>query len=188
MPARRLRRTWLALPETSRRRLVSVVGGESTGKTTLANALAHELPAVAVPETLRNWVTRKGRVPRADEQIEVLREHRLAEVEALAQPAPPQWVVSDSGPIMTAAYSVIYYNDDSLVAEARRMADQVALVVWCDADIPWTPDGAQRDGPHMREAAQDVLGQILLDSGLPFLSVSGTLDQRVAQVRDRLGI
>lgn len=176
------------MPEISGRRLVSVVGGESTGKTTLANALAQQLPAAAVPETLRDWVTREGRVPRADEQMEVLREHRLAEVEALTQPAPPHWVVSDSGPIMTAAYSIIYYNDHSLVAEARRMAEQVALVVWCGADIPWVPDGAQRDGPHMREAAQDVLGQILLDSDLPVLSVSGSLDQRVAQVRDRLGI
>lgn len=174
------------MPESPRRRLVSIVGGESTGKTTLADALVRQLPAVAVPETLRDWVIREGRVPRVEEQIEVLREHQLAETRALAQPTPPLWVVSDSGPIMTATYSIVYYGDHSLVAEATRASDSLALVVWCRADIPWVADGGQRDGPQMRDAAQEMLGKVLRDSGLPYLEVEGSLDERVDQVRARL--
>lgn len=161
---------------------MAVIGGESTGKTTLAHALARELPAATVPETLRDWVARHGRVPRAEEQRDVLRAHRSAELSALAQPTPPRWVVSDSGPLMTAVYSIVYYSDHSLVAEAADVTREAALVVWCGSDIPWVPDGNQRDGPDQRQAAQDVIGEVLRDSGLPFLAVHGTLDERVDQV------
>lgn len=170
------------MPDVGARQLVAVIGGESTGKTSLVRALARNLPGVAVPETLRAWVTRHGRVPTAAEQFDVMRAHRQAELELLAQPAPPLWVVSDSGPLMTAVYSIVYFGDHSLVAEATRLSGDVALVVWCDSDIPWVPDGNQRDGPHMRAAAQDAIGQVLDESGLPFLAVRGTVEQRVEQV------
>ena len=170
-------------PVSPARQLVSVVGGESTGKSTLAAALARDLPAAVVPETLRAWVELHGRVPRADEQRDVMRAHVRAEADALALPAPPAWVVSDSGPIMTAAYSIVYYDDDSLVSEAIELSAGLAVVAWCAADIPWVADGNQRDGPHMREQAQRVIGTLLADAGLPFVQVHGTVDQRVTQVR-----
>lgn len=171
------------MPDGEVRRLISVVGGESTGKTTLARALVSDLPAVTVPETLREWVDRHGRVPHADEQREVMRAHALAEIEALEAPAPPSWVVSDSGPIMTAVYSIIYYDDDSLVSEAIELSAGLAALVWCAADIPWVPDGNQRDGPHRRSQAQEVIGDLLANAVLPVVEVHGSVDQRVAQVR-----
>ena len=173
---------------TEPRQLIALVGGESTGKSTLAGALTRELPAVAVPETLRAWVERHGRVPRAEEQRDVMRAHHLAESAALAEPAPPAWVVSDSGPLMTAVYSILYYNDDSLAPEAIELCSGLAVVVWCAADIPWVPDGDQRDGPHRRSQAQEVLGELLDHAGLPVLQVHGSVDQRVAQVRAHLGV
>lgn len=176
------------LPDATARQLIAVIGGESTGKTSLVHALARELPGVTVPETLRDWVTRHGRAPSAAEQSEVMRTHRQAEAAVLAQPSPPQWVLSDSGPLMTAVYSILYYGDHSLVAEATRLSHDLALVVWCGADIPWVPDGEQRDGPHMRQAAQDVIGEMLGAYGLPYVHVRGSVAERVAQVRYSLGV
>ncbi len=49
-------------------RRIGLVGGEGTGKTTLASALAVALPACVVDESLRAFVEREGRTPRADEQ------------------------------------------------------------------------------------------------------------------------
>lgn len=171
------------MPNGQARRLISVIGGESTGKTTLARALVSDLPAVTVPETLREWVERHGRVPRAEEQREVMHAHALAEIEALEAPAPPAWVVSDSGPIMTAVYSIMYYDDDSLVPEALELSAGLAVLAWCATDIPWVADGDQRDGPHRRSQAQGVIRDVLANTGLPVLEVHGSVDQRVAQVR-----
>ena len=173
---------------------MSIVGGESTGKSTLALSLAEELPALVVPETLRGWVETRGRVPRADEQREVMLAHAEAEVRLLTEAARsarsnsagPAWVVSDSGPLMTAVYSILYYGDHSLVADAVALAGRSELVVWCADDIPWVADTDQRDGPHMRSAAQDVLGALLATAGLSYLRVTGPLPERVAQVRRQL--
>lgn len=187
--------------------LVSIVGGESTGKSTLALALAEELPALLVPETLREWVETHGRVPRPDEQRAVMLAHAEAEAQLLAQAqahaeesagvfesrsvgppgsAGPAWVISDSGPLMTAVYSILYYGDQSLVADAVALAGRSELVVWCADDIPWVADADQRDGPHVRSAAQDVLGDLLATAELPYLRVTGPLSDRVAQVRRQL--
>ena len=177
------------MPEPDRARLISVVGGESTGKSTLATALGDRLPATVVPEFLRRWVDRHGRVPRAAEQVAVMSEHRESEVSALlrASRTPPSWVVSDSGPLMTAVYSIQYYGDTSLLPTALEWTAQSARVVWCQDDFPWQPE-PQRDGSHARSRSQKILATIFAENpGLPVLAVRGSLEDRVETVLDHVG-
>ncbi len=167
--------------------LVSVVGGESTGKTSLATALGERMPALVVPESLRGWVDRHGRVPLAGEQRGVMAAHHEAERSALrtAPGAGLRWVVSDSGPLMTAVYSIQYYDDPSLLAEALRWTAGGAAVVWCQDDFAWEPD-PQRDGAHARTASQRILAEIFAaHPDLPMIAVSGPLEARVASVLDQ---
>lgn len=168
--------------------LIVLVGGESTGKSTLAHALARDLPAIEVAEVLREWVADQGRVPRPDEQWDVMDAQVERESEALDEAGHTgiPWVVSDGGAIMTAVYSSLYYSDESLTPAALRLARRARLVVWCDHDFPWVPDPEQRDGPEMRDAAQRIIAATLEPSGLPWLRVSGDLAARTAAVRRRL--
>ena len=159
--------------------LISVVGGECTGKSTLAAALGDALPAVVVSETLRDWVDAQGRVPERHEQEQVMATHRDSELSALRM---ARWVVSDSGPLMTAAYSIQYYGDDSLLPTAVQWTADSDLVVWCQADFAWQPD-PQRDGADARSATQRILAEIFDGNPrLPVLPVTGSLDERVAAV------
>lgn len=162
--------------------LISVVGGECTGKSTLATALGDTLPGVVVGEFLRQWVdTNDGRVPTAVEQAEVMGAHRAAEVAALRHGISP-WVVSDSGPLMTAAYSIQYYDDDSLLPLALEWTADSRWVVWCQDDLPWEPD-SQRDGIAARSESQRILASIFSGNPqLPVLPVHGSLDERLAAV------
>ena len=166
--------------------LLCVVGGESTGKSTLVSALARDLPGLELPETLRSWVEQRGGCP------------QQASRSRSCQPTPQRrkppgeagrlglrWVVSDGGTLMTAVYSIVYYDDDSLVDEAMTSTAFSRLVVWCAADIPWAAD-EMRDGPELRSAAQQVIGEVLESSGVPWLRVTGPVGQRVEQVRERL--
>ena len=65
---------------------IAIVGAESTGKSTLAAALAAALaqpggPRVAwVPELLREWCSRVGRTPQAHEQPGILRAQHASPV------------------------------------------------------------------------------------------------------------
>lgn len=171
------------MPEPAPAGLIAVVGGECTGKSTLAAALGERLPADLVPEHLRTWVDRHGRVPLAAEQAAVMAAHRRSELSALQQ-TRLRWVVSDSGPLMTAVYSIQYYGDDSLLARAVQWTARSGCVVWCQDDVAWQPD-PQRDGSAARATSQRILASVFAEHPqLPVLAVAGPLDARIAAVLD----
>jgi nicotinamide riboside kinase len=55
-------------------RRLGLVGGECSGKSTLAAALAAALPALVVDESLRGFVEREARTPAREEQEPLMRE------------------------------------------------------------------------------------------------------------------
>ena len=172
--------------------LIGVVGGESTGKSTLAAALGKRLPAIVVPEYLRTWVEHhRGQVPQSGEQAEIMAAHRAAEVSGMleAERSGLSWVVSDSGPLMTAVYSIQYYDDPSLLPLAIEWTAHNDLILWCQDDFPWQPD-PQRDGSHARATSQQLLAEIFAaHPEVPMLEVRGAFDNRVETIVDtvRLG-
>ena len=167
--------------------LIGVVGGESTGKSTLAAALGMRLPAIVVPEYLRTWVEHhRGQVPQSGEQAEIMAAHRAAEVSGMleAERSGLSWVVSDSGPLMTAVYSIQYYDDPSLLPLAIEWTAHNDLILWCQDDFPWQPD-PQRDGSHARATSQQLLAEIFAaHPEVPMLEVRGAFDERVETIMD----
>ena len=176
------------MPEQVGSGLISVVGGESTGKSTLAVALGQRLPGLVVPEYLRTWVDQQGRPPRATEQAAVMAAHHAAEQAAVlrADRAGLLWVVSDSGPLMTAVYSIQDYDDSALLAQAVEWAAGSARVIWCQDDFPWQPD-PQRDGVDARATSQEILAAIFAEHPeLPMLPARGSFDERMNAVLNAL--
>jgi len=172
------------MPEPARPGLISVVGGESTGKSTLAAELGLRLPGVVVSEALRTWVDEQGRVPLPTEQTAVMDAHRQSEFSALrhAEQTGASWVISDSGPLMTAVYSIQYYDDASLLPRALEWAARSTSVLWCQDDFPWQPD-PQRDGSKARATSQQILAAVFAENPrLPVLAVRGSLEERVEAV------
>lgn len=167
-------------------RRIGLVGGEGSGKTTLALALAAALPACVVDESLRAFVDREGRTPRRDEQAGLLHDQAARE-EAVAAACPHSWLIADPAPLMTAVYSLLYFDDDSLVAPAVRQAAGYDVVAWCRPDVPWAPDGIQRDGAGQRAAADAILARLVRDEltprGIQVVEAEGDVEHRVALVR-----
>ena len=162
---------------------IAIVGAESTGKTTLAAALATRLAAdtgrrVAwVPELLREWCERSGRTPRVHEQASILRaQHERIDAAAAAHDI----VVCDTTALMTAVYSRIVFNDRSLDERAatlhrRRMAATLLTAI----DLPWVADGLQRDGPQVQGPVDAALRELMQVHGIDYAVVSGVGEARV---------
>ena len=168
--------------------VIAILGAESSGKTTLAAALAarlgHEtgLACTAVPEYLREWCDRTGRTPRAEEQAHVLAEQRRR-IEAAAQ--VHEVVVADTTPLMTAVYSRLVFGDASLDETAGRWhAENVAYTLVTALDLPWQPDGLQRGGPQVREPVDALLGSLLAAHRIAWSRVSGAGRTRVDNALD----
>ena len=166
--------------------VVLVIGGECTGKTALAQALADHLtgsPVSVVPETLREFVSRTGRTPRRDEQEGIWREQARLLDHALSDSPDEGVVICDPAPLMTAVYSLQYFDDDSLMEHALAAIESSDLVVWCAPDIPWEPDGVQRDGPDARQRTHELITEHVVPhiQHARVVQVSGGLDERLAR-------
>jgi nicotinamide riboside kinase len=169
-------------------RCIAIVGAESTGKTTLAAALAERLRAerlgrVAwVPELLREWCDATGRTPLAHEQGAILRAQHERIAEAAAR---HDWVVCDTTALMTAVYSTLVFGDESLQQRAAELHARSATITLLTAlDLPWVPDGHQRDGPQVREPVDTLLRALMQRHGIAFSVVSGQGERRVQQALD----
>lgn len=167
-------------------RLIAIVGAESTGKSTLARELATALRTgdrrvALVDEHLRTWCDRTGRTPRADEQAAILHEqHRRIEAAASAHDV----VVCDTTGLMTAVYSRHVFADASLEAAAAAWHRRVDLTLLMALDLPWVPDGHQRDGAHVREPVDASLRALLSAHGLPFAVIGGRGPARLEAALD----
>jgi len=178
---------------------IAIVGAESTGKTTLAQALAEALatggssgrstgsssagstpaPRVAlVEETLREWCQTAGRTPRREEQLGILLEHhRRIDEAALTHDV----VVADTTALMTHVYSDLLFGDASLRPAALERHRTMHFTLLTALDLPWVPDGHQRDGEHVRMPVDERLRAVLLGEALPFAVIAGHGPARLAQ-------
>lgn len=173
---------------------IVLTGPESTGKSSLAKALADRLDAPVVGEYLRDYFTREGRVTLAD-AIPIAQGQWHSEAEAVQSLRPDQArLVCDTDLVSSLIYTAHYYahqtsstawQDWQIWSEAHRqklMAGEHGprLYLLCDIDWPWVADG-QRDAPLLRTAFHEQFHQTLITLGLPFLIVSGSLEARLAQ-------
>ena len=163
--------------------IVAIVGAESTGKTTLAQALAqqlaerHALRCQWVAEHLRQWCDDHGRTPQAHEQAAIAHAQAGLIEEAAAR---CDVVVCDTTPLMIAVYSQLIFGDTQLVAPAVQWHRHVDLTLLTALDVPWVADGFIRDGAHVREPVDRTLREVLAEHGLPWTRVAGLGPQRVA--------
>lgn len=161
--------------------VVALLGAESTGKSTLAHALAAQLRAGGrdvgvVDEYLREFCDAAGRTPRVDEQAAIAGEQTRRILEAAAR---HEWVIADTTALMTAVYSELLFGDDSLSAAALQAHAGCTLTLLTGLDLPWQADGLQRDGPHVRAPVDARLRALLLQARLPFSVVYGRGDARL---------
>lgn len=166
---------------------IAIVGAESTGKTTLAAALAPRLAADSglrvawVPELLREWCDRAGRTPQAHEQASILQAHH-ERIETAA--AAHDVVVCDTTALMISIYSRLLFGDRSLEASAAALHRSMALTLLMALDLPWVADGHQRDGPHVREPVDTLLREVLTTHKLPWAVVAGSGADRLENAVD----
>ncbi len=163
-------------------RLICILGAESTGKTSLAQALATHFGCPWVPEYLRQFCQQHARTPTREEQLQVLQTQRRSEIAALAQAAQQRagFVFCDTAPLLTAIYSDFIFADRSLHAQARALHSNYALTLLLAPDLPWIADGLQRDGEHVREPVTRMLESELAALALPVASVAGQGELRFA--------
>lgn len=157
---------------------MALLGGESSGKTTLAIALADALHTVWVPEYGRQLWEELGQT--LDEQQLLQVAQRQVELEDQALPRAQGWLVCDTTPLTTLQYCLHDHGraPPELHALARRAYD---LQVLCLPDFDFVQDGCRRDDAFRHQQHVWAVQQ-LAAQGVQPLVVHGAVQQRVQQV------
>jgi nicotinamide riboside kinase len=160
---------------------ICLMGAECTGKTTLARALAQHFSGLWVPEYLRAFCDAQGRTPSLAEQRQIMCTQFEQEELVLAQAtqAGCSYVFCDTTPLLTAIYSDFYFADTSLFESAHALHDRYALSLVLQPDLPWQPDGLQRDGEATRQAIHTRVLHELQARRYPHVEVSGVAADRL---------
>jgi HTH-type transcriptional repressor of NAD biosynthesis genes len=121
---------------------IALLGGESSGKTTLAAALATHFRTVWVPEYGRElWERQSGALSEAD-LVTIGHEQIRREEDALR--SADQYLFCDTSPLTTAGYCHWMFGrvHPDLALLATRAYDAIVL---CRPDFPFVQDGTRRE-------------------------------------------
>ncbi|MFD8913688.1 AAA family ATPase [Streptomyces sp. NPDC059575] len=192
-------RAWLS-------RRVVVLGAESTGTTTLSRDLATALRARGGPFALTRWVPEYGReltvtklaharavaapgTPRptvadldwddADFELVARRQNRT-EQHAARTGGPV--LVCDTDALATTVWQERYRGRTTAPVRdlAAAMPPRALYLLTSDKDVPFEDDGL-RDGEHLRPWMTDRFREVLADSGVRWLEVSGDRQARLGR-------
>ena len=167
-------------------RRIAVLGAESSGKSTLCEALARRYSTVWVPEYLREFVETNGRVPFEADQFAIARTQRAREDAAAAR--ANRWLFCDTTPLMTALYSRVYWGRVDAQLALLAGTHDYALTLVTAPDTPWIADGRMRESEEVRARVYAMVVRELDERGIPFVLLQGDLPQRVRQVERALNV
>ncbi len=156
---------------------VAVIGSECSGKTTLAGSLAAHYQTVWVPEFARQFVSDQGAAPDYDD-VEAIARGQMAFEDERADEAS-RVLIQDTDLLSTVVYSRHYYGDCPRWVEGALEKRAADLYLLTDIDIPWVPDGEQRDRGDRREEMHELFRCALVDRGLAFTEIRGSPGERL---------
>lgn len=154
---------------------ICIFGGESSGKTTLAQALAEKLDTVLVAEYGRELWEKKNGVLRFEDMVHIA-EVQIEREEALAQQAG-DYLICDTSPLTTLFYSDAIFQRISprLQELANRSYDYVFL---CAPDFEFVQDGTRRDD-EFRQCQHRWYRDALASRNVEYVELKGGLADRL---------
>jgi HTH-type transcriptional regulator, transcriptional repressor of NAD biosynthesis genes len=161
---------------------IALLGAESSGKTTLAAALADHFKTVWVPEYGRElWEEQSGVLSEAD--LTKIGHEQIRREDAALRSAN-RYLFCDTSPLTTAGYGNWMFG---------RVSAQLALlatrayhaVVLCRPDFPFVQDGTRRE-EAFRTQQHAWYRQQIANSTSPVLEAAGSVSRRVSHVAEWL--
>lgn len=151
-------------------------GAESTGKSTLGPKLAARLGGTYLPEYGRTYCEAHGVDLSRNDLLAIFRGHLAATRDALA--ARPEWLISDTDPLMTQAWAVMLLGER--LPEIDLWEEVADFYLVPALDLPWQDDGTRLFGSQLaRLQFMNVAVGELEQRALPWAWVTGDGDARL---------
>ncbi|HEY1033330.1 MAG TPA: ATP-binding protein [Flavipsychrobacter sp.] len=165
---------------------IVVIGPESTGKSTLSEALAKQLGTVWVPEYARGYLETLGREYEEHDLLKIA-EGQLASEDALMQQAN-KYLVCDTDLYVLKVWSEAKYgrcHPHILEQIAHRAYDMYLLTY---IDVIWQDDPLREHPlPDERQYFYNQYHDIVQHSGVPWVDIRGDETERLEAAMKAVG-
>lgn len=156
---------------------IVITGAESTGKSTLTDALAQHYQAPHSKEFVRQYVDGLQRALTVDD-LESIARGQLR-VEDSIRNTESVLVLHDTNLLSSILYAEHYF-DASLDWVNRAFAKRdYSLYLLCMPDIPWVADDGQRESPAVRAKLHRCFKARLDQAALPYVEIHGCASTRL---------
>ena len=143
---------------------IAITGPESSGKTTLARALAAHFGVPWVPEFAREYLKDLDR-PYVKEDLLCIAEGQL-EAERRIASGRPSMLVCDTDLLVIRIWSQEKFERVDPRLEELVRGTEYHHTLLCKPDLPWEPDPL-RENPHDRDRLFGIYEQELTPSAAP---------------------
>ena len=156
---------------------IVITGAESTGKTSLTKELAHYFQAPYSNEFVREFVERIER-PIIESDLAAIFEGQLkAERTSCSKNAP--LVFHDTNLLSNYIYAWHYFLKVPKDLASEILKQNYTHYLLCGTDIPWVPDGIQRDSLEVRNKLQQDFICALRERNIEPTMILGTKKERL---------
>jgi NadR type nicotinamide-nucleotide adenylyltransferase len=158
---------------------IVLIGAESTGKSTLAQALARHYNEPCTDEFVRHYVEQLPRELEAQD-LEPIAKGQFAIEDAGLEHAQ-RLVIHDTNILSSIIYGNYYFDTEIEWVNEQFLEREYALYLLCMPDIPWEADEGQRESPEARDALHELFRDSLDILQIPYLAIHGSKEARMQQ-------
>jgi nicotinamide riboside kinase len=156
---------------------IVITGPESSGKTTLAKALAARYKAPYVPEYARIYLEERGPSYGLEDLIRIA-EGQLALAEARMREEPSaSHIFIDTWMLEIRVWAQYRYDMVPEMIEQAYHTYHPDIYLLCAPDILWEADPL-RENPHDRDILYGLYTEALEQTGIPFVTLTGSASGR----------
>ncbi len=155
---------------------IAVTGPESTGKTTLAKALAAHYQTVVVKEAARRFLNRLNRPYVYEDLAHIACKQTLAEYRGMKK--GNKYVFFDTEFTVLKIWALERFGDCPEIILNRIRKNHYDLYLLCNIDLNWVNDPL-RENPHNRSYLFHKFEEEMIARKLPYTIISGQGEARL---------
>jgi len=154
---------------------ISIIGPESSGKTTLALLLSKILKGKYVDEYAREYLNKKTKYSILDLDKIALNQNKKIKIGFKSK---NKFLISDTSTIVIEIWSILKYKKVSDLIKTKSNDEKFDYYLLCKPDIPWYYDSL-RENPNDRKKIFDYYENLLNKRKINFQIIDGKLHNRI---------
>ena len=157
---------------------IAITGPESTGKSTLAEKLAHHYKTDFIPEYSRTYLENFAGQYTEDDVVEIAKGQYNLILEE--EKKPSKILIADTEIVVCKIWVEYVFKHSNKVIDEILKQQNFDLYLLCDIDLPWVYDPL-RENPNIEERKElfEIYRNTLEQMKVPFEIVSGDDEVRV---------